>query len=57
MEEKLYGRCKRCNRPLKTQEAQQRGYGPHCWLMHKQTKELNKPFLFKVGVVQQVERV
>ena len=57
MGEKLYGRCKRCNRPLKTQEAQQRGYGPHCWLMHKQTKELNKPFLFKVGVVQQVERV
>lgn len=57
MEDKLYGRCKRCNRPLKSKEAQQRGYGPHCWVLHKRSKELEQPVLFKIEVTGSLERV
>lgn len=38
--EKLYSKCLRCNRPLKTEQAQRRGYGPFCW--HLRNKELDK---------------
>lgn len=29
-----YSKCKRCNRKLKTEEAQKRGYGQHCFQLH-----------------------
>lgn len=28
---KLYSKCVRCGRTLKSQEAQERGYGDVCW--------------------------
>lgn len=30
-QEIVYGRCKRCGRPLKTASAKRKGYGPRCW--------------------------
>lgn len=35
MEDQIrYIKCKRCNKPLKTLEARQRGYGDFCWKQH-----------------------
>lgn len=31
---KLHKKCLRCNRTLKTQDAQERGYGEVCWKKH-----------------------
>lgn len=36
---KLYTKCLRCNKPLKSVEAQKRGYGPTCWHNIKQEHE------------------
>lgn len=33
---KRYDKCKRCNRKLRTEEARKRGYGTHCFLLHRQ---------------------
>ena len=36
MVEKIkHTRCLRCNRILKTIEAQERGYGDYCWKIYK----------------------
>lgn len=43
--EEKYIRCKRCNKILKTSEAQNRGYGEHCWYIHLQEQK-NKNTLF-----------
>lgn len=41
-----YMRCKRCHRKLKTEEAQKRGYGYHCFQMFlAEAKEKNKTLL------------
>lgn len=47
MGEVLYSRCKRCNRPLKSVEARQRGYGNLCWQKH-QNERTKKAILFKL---------
>lgn len=31
MKDKIYTKCLKCNRPLKTPIAQKRGYGEACW--------------------------
>lgn len=46
MQEKLYDKCLRCNRKLKTEETQIRGYGNICW---KKIQEKNKMRLFNVA--------
>lgn len=40
MSDTRYIKCKRCNRPLKTEEAQILGYGPICY---KKQQEYKKP--------------
>ena len=45
MVEKLYDKCLRCNRVLKTEETRLRGYGNTCW---KKIQENNKLRLFNV---------
>lgn len=34
MSEKLYKKCLRCHRLLKTNKARLLGYGQHCWKEH-----------------------
>lgn len=48
MKNKQYKRCLRCNRLLKTPIARQRGYGEHCWYLHKQELKRKKFKLFKI---------
>ena len=36
---RLHKRCLRCNRTLKTPEAQERGYGKTCWERQQQDKQ------------------
>lgn len=43
---KLYEKCLRCNRPLKSQKAKERGYGEHCWQVYNFTKKKTKPTIF-----------
>jgi len=38
-EEPKYIRCKRCNRVLKSENAQYRGYGEHCWKIYTQEQQ------------------
>lgn len=40
-------RCKRCNRPLKTIEAQVRGYGAYCYKQHLKENIKKQPNLFE----------
>lgn len=42
-----YIRCKRCNRPLKTLEAQERGYGAFCYKQHLKENGKHQPNLFE----------
>lgn len=43
---KRYQRCRRCNRKLKTEEAQKRGYGPHCFQLQRQeARKRNKDLI------------
>lgn len=37
-----YSRCKRCNRILKTELAQKRGYGDYCWKIHNNSVNKSK---------------
>lgn len=46
MEEQKFLRCKRCNRKLKTELAQKRGYGDYCWKIHKQEEVKSARTLF-----------
>jgi hypothetical protein len=42
----LIPRCQACHRPLKTLEAQRRGFGPHCyrsWLAYLSTLDPDDP--------------
>lgn len=39
--ERKYTRCRRCNRPLKSEKAQKRGYGGHCYQLHLADVEKN----------------
>ena len=46
METRLYDRCLRCNKRLRTLKAKQRGYGDRCW--KKQLQEQTEKYsLFK----------
>lgn len=41
-----YRRCLRCNRILKTEKAQKRGYGSCCWKKYlEQNTTISKPLL------------
>ena len=41
-----YRRCLRCNRVLKTEQAQKRGYGSSCWKKHlEQNSTMSKLLL------------
>lgn len=44
-----YLRCKRCNRKLKTEEAQKRGYGQHCFQLHLLDLKKNKKDLIDIA--------
>ena len=46
MQDKLYDKCLRCGRKLKTEETRQRGYGDICW---KKVKENKKVRLFNIA--------
>ena len=46
MEANVYKRCKRCNRLLRSRLAKERGYGPHCWILHKKEEQKNTKTLF-----------
>lgn len=35
----IYSRCIRCGRTLKSEEAQERGYGKICWKKHLSDKQ------------------
>lgn len=43
-----YIRCKRCNRPLKTEEAQLRGYGTICYKRYLEENKLVQKDLFSM---------
>lgn len=43
--EKLYYRCLRCNRKLKTAQAQILGYGPCCYKKHIKEMEILSPII------------
>lgn len=49
MKKPLYKRCLRCNRKLTNLEAQQRGYGEHCWKEHLKEKQ-EKKGLFNINM-------
>lgn len=41
-----FTRCKRCHRKLKTEEAQKRGYGAHCFQQYlAENRKKNKTLL------------
>lgn len=42
----IYVRCKRCNRPLNSNIAKQRGYGNHCWNIHNIEVKRRDNYLF-----------
>lgn len=42
----IYVRCKRCNRPLNSNIAKQRGYGNHCWNIHNIEVKRKDNYLF-----------
>ncbi len=44
-----YIRCKRCNRPLKTEEAQIRGYGTTCYKKYLEQVEKHPKDLFNMS--------
>lgn len=46
MEEQKFLKCKRCNRKLKTELAQKRGYGDYCWKIHQQEVKNSSRTLF-----------
>ena len=50
MEDTIYLRCKRCNRPLKDNVSKNRGYGNKCWRIHNmEIKHLNqKASIFEI---------
>lgn len=50
MGDKLYKKCLRCNRKLKTIKAQKRGYGDHCWKVHKKEVKQNSG-LFNLSLI------
>lgn len=41
-------KCKRCNRPLKTEEAQKRGYGATCYKRYLEENKIPQRDLFTV---------
>lgn len=46
MIDKLYDKCLRCGRKLKTEETRKRGYGDICW---KKVNENKKVRLFEIA--------
>ncbi len=42
-----YIRCKRCNRLLKSQTAQQLGYGKKCYELHNEQTKIKHKSLFE----------
>lgn len=43
---KIYQKCQRCNRILKSDKAKERGYGDYCWKLHNmQIKQSKKTLL------------
>lgn len=48
MDEKLYDKCIRCNRKLKTLKAKQRGYGDYCYHLHLLELKKHKRNLFSM---------
>ncbi|WP_304393262.1 DUF6011 domain-containing protein [uncultured Clostridium sp.] len=49
-----YQKCKRCHRKLKTEEAQRRGYGQHCFQQH--LLELKKNSKNLIDIAQELEK-
>ena len=45
---KLYTRCLRCNRKLKTESAMLRGYGDCCWKRIQLEKKQLKKTIFQI---------
>ena len=43
-----FGRCLKCNRRLKTEEAKKRGYGDCCWRKYKRELKQKHSYLFDV---------
>lgn len=41
-------KCKRCNRPLKSEEAQLRGYGPTCYKKYLEENKVAQKDLFTI---------
>lgn len=41
-------KCKRCNRPLKSEEAQLRGYGPTCYKKYLEENKVIQKDLFTI---------
>lgn len=47
-EPKIYTKCLRCNRKLKTEKAKLRGYGDYCWRVHKQEEKSKTKTIFQI---------
>ena len=54
MQDIHYLRCKRCNRLLKTESAQIRGYGASCWKkVDSETNKKNRDLLNRKIVIKE----
>ena len=56
-EPKKFIRCKRCNRILKTEEAQIRGYGKYCYLKYLEQISAEKKHQINIFNVKNMEKV